>query len=147
MGEDFRRREEIEVVKRFELAVKERAQTFFDLEEYEEIITYYLHTQKFKKALKACNMGLEQYPYSTEIMISKAQVLSNLEEFDEALALLDSANTLFPGDPEVVFLKATILSLCGRFDEAIAEYERALPIMEEIVKEKIGNRSLWRGSF
>ena len=131
MGEDFRRREELEVIKRFELAVKNKTYTFFDLEEFEEIISYYLQHQKYKKALKACDVALNQYPYSSELLISKAQVLSNLEEFDDALALLDTVSTLYPSDPEAIFLKATILSLCGRFEEAIQEYERALPMMEE----------------
>jgi tetratricopeptide (TPR) repeat protein len=59
--------------------------TFFDIESFETIIGYYLEKSKFKRALAAVEQAIDQYPFSTELLTVKAQILTNLERFDEAL--------------------------------------------------------------
>ena len=95
MAHEFRKREEEEeLIRRFEDSLKRNSADFFDIDAYETIIDYYLDNSKFKKALAAVNQAIETYSYSTELMTIKAQILSNLEQYDEALALLDEAKNL-----------------------------------------------------
>ena len=80
MAKEFRKREEEEeLIRSFEENLKKKSSGFFDLEAYETIIYYYLDRGKHKKALVAVNMAMEQYPFSTELISVKAQILSNLQ--------------------------------------------------------------------
>jgi len=56
---------------------------------------------------------MDQYPFSTELISVKAQILSNLEEYDEALELLEKAKDLHPTDVEIYLSIGSILSLQG----------------------------------
>ena len=108
MEENFRRKKQ-ELIKRFEDHLKNGTSHFFEMEAYEEIINIYLLDGNFKKAMTACELAEEQYPFSTDIMLSKAQVLSNLEDYDEAMELLDKVQCLLSRCQE--FYKI----LCGLF--------------------------------
>src|SRR5687768_18008507 len=101
MSKEYRKREEEgnELIRRFEDYLRKKKSEFFDLDAYEQIIDYYMFRSKHNKALQAVNLAISQYPFSTELITLKAQILSNLEEFDEALSLLDKAHSLQPNDP------------------------------------------------
>src|ERR1041384_1066834 len=132
MSREYRKREEEnELIKRFEDHLRKKKSEFFDLDAYEQIIDYYMFRSKHNKALQAVNLAIGQYPFSTELITLKAQILSNLEEFDEALSLLDKAHSLQPNDPEIFLTKGSILSLQGQHGEAIENYERALLLAED----------------
>src|SRR5918995_6375011 len=112
MSREYRKREEEnELIKRFEDHLRKKKIEFFDLDAYEEIIDYYMFRGKFNKALQAVNQAISQYPFSTELITVKAQILSSLEEYDQALTLLEQANALQPNDPEIYLTKGSILSL------------------------------------
>jgi tetratricopeptide (TPR) repeat protein len=68
MAQDFNfkdREEGSNSVQRFEEMLKNQELVFFDLETYESIIDEYVDEGNYQKALKACELALEQYPYST----------------------------------------------------------------------------------
>jgi len=104
---------------------------FFDLEAYETIIDYYLDHNKNKKALQAADQAIAQYPFSSELIPIKAQILSNLEEYEQALELLEKARNLNPADIEVYLSMGSVLSLMGKHQEAIDIYDQALSFSEE----------------
>jgi hypothetical protein len=81
MAQEFRKREEEEeLIRSFEENLKKKTSSFFDLEAYETIIYYYIDRSKHKKALIAVSLAMDQYPYSTELISVKAQILSNLQQ-------------------------------------------------------------------
>jgi tetratricopeptide (TPR) repeat protein len=132
MAHDFRKREEEEeLVKRFEESLKKNSVDFFALEQYETIIDHYLDRTKYKKALSAVEAAIEQYPFSTELMPLKAQILSNLERYDEALEILERARNLNPADIDIYLSIGSVLSLMGKHSEAIETYEQALAFADE----------------
>src|SRR5690606_38756149 len=132
MSREYRKREEEnELIKRFEDHLRKRKSEFFDLDAFEEIIDFYMLRGKHTKALQAVNQAIQQYPFSIELITVKAQVLSNLEEFDEALELLDQAHSFQPNDPDIFLTKGSIYSLQGNFDQAIESYEQALPFADD----------------
>ncbi|HEY5825059.1 MAG TPA: tetratricopeptide repeat protein, partial [Cyclobacteriaceae bacterium] len=131
MAHDFRKREEEELIRRFEENLKNNSFDFFDVEDYETIIHYYLDNSKPKKALAAVNQAMDQYPFSTELFTTKAQILTNLEEYDQALELLERARNLNPVDIEICLSIGSVLSLQGKHEEAIALYESAFTYTED----------------
>ena len=66
MEQDFedRREETLHSVKRFESMLKRMESGFFDLDTYEQIVEHYMDEGKIVDAMKACDLALEQYPYS-----------------------------------------------------------------------------------
>ncbi|HZX73917.1 MAG TPA: tetratricopeptide repeat protein, partial [Cyclobacteriaceae bacterium] len=136
MAHEFRKREEEdELIKRFEESLKKHSADFFDLDAYETIIDHYLFRAKYKKALIAVNLAINLYPFSSELIPLKAQILSHLEKYDEALELLEQAKNLHPHDVEVYLSIGSILALQSKYDEAIDRYEEALTFAEEDVDE------------
>ena len=132
MPENFKKRkEENELIRRFEDLVKNKANHFFELDSFEQIIDYYVENGKYNKALIAVNIAYDQYPFSTELLINKAQILSNLEKYNEALELLEHAESLQPNDSEIYFLKGSILSLLGQYHDSIECYDKALLFTED----------------
>src|SRR5688572_1898333 len=147
MARDFRKREdEEELIKRFEESNRKNAGDFFDLEAYETIIDYYLDRSKNKKALSAVDQAITQYPFSSELIPIKAQILSNLEEYEQAMELLEKARNLNPADVEIYLSMGSVLSLMGKHKEAIEIYEQALTFSEEGEDEIYYNIGLARQS-
>src|SRR5689334_16982743 len=112
MAREYRKREEEnELIKRCEDHLRKEKAEVFDLDAYEQIIEHYMFKSKHNKALQAVNQAISQYPYSTELIAIKAQVLSNLEEYDQALELLEQAHAIQPNDPEIYLTIGSILSM------------------------------------
>ncbi|HEY9117880.1 MAG TPA: tetratricopeptide repeat protein, partial [Roseivirga sp.] len=106
MQEDYPSREEERgLINKFEELLKNKGFHFFDIEEYETIIHYYLDRLQYGKGIKACKMALEQYPFSLEISVLLSQCLVGKEKFDEALKVIEDAENLHPNDPELLTVK------------------------------------------
>jgi tetratricopeptide (TPR) repeat protein len=133
MAKEFRKREDEgnDLIKRFEDHLRKKKTEFFEIDAYEEIIEFYLLRTKYNKALQAVNMAIGQYPFSIQLITTKAQILSQLEEYADALELLEQAENLQPNDPEVLLTKGSIFTLQGKHKEAIESYERALEYTED----------------
>src|SRR5690606_10275945 len=122
MPREYRKREEEnELIRRFEDLLRRKKPGLFDLESYEQIIDYYLFRSKYNKALQAVNQAISQYPFSTELLTVKAQILSNLEEYDQALALLEQDGALQPNAPEVFINTGSNMSQMVQTREAFAQ--------------------------
>ncbi len=58
MAENFKRRqEEKELIRKFEEELNGTDNSYFELESYETIISFYINNGKWPKAIKACNVG------------------------------------------------------------------------------------------
>ena len=120
MGENYKKKDELKaLIKQFEDQIRQNTLGFYSIEEYEAIIEYYNEKGKLKTALEVCKIGVEQHPFSSELILFKAQALANLEQFDEGLEILDKALCLQPTDAEIIMQKAAILAQKGNYEQAI----------------------------
>src|SRR5260221_521196 len=144
MAHEFRKREEEEeeLIKRYEESLRKNTSDFYDIDSYEIIIDHYMARSKFKKALIAVNSAIDQFPFSTDLLSVKAQVLSHLRQYDEALVLLETAKNLHPNDIEVYLTIGSVYSLKGNHKDAIAIYEEALEFADETQDELYYNIGL-----
>ncbi len=132
MSHEFRKREEEEeLIKRYEENLRANSIGYFDIDAYEVIVDHYMEKLKFKKALAAINQAMEQFPFSTGLIAIKAQILSNLEQYEEALELLEKARNLHPMDIEIYLSIGSILSLQGKHKDAISLYEEILSFADD----------------
>ncbi|MCB0375498.1 MAG: hypothetical protein KDD04_06235, partial [Sinomicrobium sp.] len=74
---------------KFESMLKTNKVYFFDSEDFQEIIHYYLDTGRLALAKKAIKIGLEQHPASIELKLLHTEVLIFENKLDVAEKTLD----------------------------------------------------------
>ena len=134
MPENFKRKEEKELVRRFEESLKNKSGHFFEEEEYGKIINYYLEKEKIANAMKAAEQAEELYPYSIDILLDKAMIFMRLGQFDDAMDLLERAENFQPNDPEVMLQK-------GRSEEHTSELQSPDHLVCRLLLEKKKNKN------
>jgi len=109
----------IKSVNKFESMLKTNSFLFFDSNEFEEIITYYLDTGNISLAKKASKLAWEQYPYSTSLnlMIVEISILEN--NLKKAETINNKLHQLEPLNSEILFQKSKILSKKKKHLESI----------------------------
>lgn len=116
---------------KFESMLKTNDVYFFDSEEFENIIQYYLENGKIALAKKATKMGLEQHPSSTNLKLFQVEMHIFENELDTAESLLDEIYILEKSNEEVYIQKANIYSRRDKHKKAIALLEKALSITND----------------
>lgn len=122
---------EVDPVIRFENMLKSNEVIFFDSEEFEAIIEFYLEAGKVKKARRAISLGISQHPFSLQIQLLKAETLIFDQKFDEANDVLDTLYDLDPKNPEIYIQKASIYSQTDHHHRAIDLLFRALELSDD----------------
>lgn len=124
----FREGEARHTVDRFEKMQRERARSYFDVHEFEDIIDYYLNTSRLKKASDAIKLGLSQHPGSSTIQHKEAQLLIDKGHIKQSLNLLKNLASVEASNYEVFITFGTALSIAGLTDEAIQKFDQALSL-------------------
>lgn len=104
---------------KFESMLKTNNILFFDSNEFENIIHYYLENGKIALAKKAIKLSLKQHPDSTNLKLFKVEVYVFENKLDKANQLLDALYIIEPKNEEVFIQKANILSKQDEHQKAI----------------------------
>lgn len=113
---------------RFESMLKTNEVLFFDANEFENIIHYYLEHGKIALAKKAVKLSLEQHPSATNLKLLKVEILVFEDKLDLADGLLNEIYSLESSNEEIYIQKANILSKKDDHHQAIKMLEMALEI-------------------
>lgn len=134
---------------RFESMLKTNSVLFFDSNEFEEIIHYYLDNGKMALAKKATKLGLEQHPSSTSLKLYEVEMFIFENELDTAEELLENLFLLEKSNEEVYIQKANILSRRDKHKEAISMLKTAFQLTadESDVLSLIGMEYLFLEDF
>ncbi len=116
---------------RFESMLKTNNVLFFDSEEFEDIINYYLENGKIALAKKATKLGLEQHPTSINLKLYEVEMYIFENKLDIADALLDELHKIESSNEEIFIQKANIFSRRDNHKKAISLLEKALEITED----------------
>ena len=95
---------------RFEKMLKTNRILFFDSNEFENIISYYLENGKINFAKKAIKLGLEQHPDSSNLALFEIEILIFENKLDNAEKLLEGLILSEPSNEEIYIQKANIYS-------------------------------------
>ena len=95
---------------RFEKMLKTNRVLFFDSNEFENIISYYLENGKINFAKKAIKLGLEQHPDSSNLALFEIEILIFENKLDNAERLLEGLILSEPSNEEIYIQKANIYS-------------------------------------
>ena len=100
--------ETLQLARRFEQMVKEDQHYFFDLDEFEELIDYYLFNNEVRKAESCIAIALDQYPGETGLLLKKAQYLITTDKSKKALKILSDLEGNNFGDYEIHLAKGNL---------------------------------------
>lgn len=115
---------------------------FFDVEEFEQIIDYYLDDFQYDEAKVAAKLGKQQHPGSVEIKYKFVHIHIEQGQPKKALSLLEEIPVWEENNPERYFLKGTALCLLNRLKEAETQFDRGLEISSEDTFEALLNISI-----
>ncbi|GGD90929.1 tetratricopeptide repeat protein [Planktosalinus lacus] len=116
---------------RFESMLKTNNVLFFDSEEFEEIINYYMENGKIALAKKATKLGLEQHPTSTNLKLLQVEMYIFENKLDIAEELLNDLQVIESSNEEIYIQRANIYSRKDDHKKAINLLEKALEITED----------------
>jgi len=108
-----------ESVSRFEQMLKRKERYYFDRDDLEDIVEFYINVNHHQKALKAIHFAEGQFPDTTFFTLRKSQLLSANGQYDEALRLLNDLEIFEPGNPEIFVTRGSIYAMQSRPAEAI----------------------------
>ncbi len=112
-----------------------RNHPFIEEEDFERIIDHFHDKDNIQEALEAAEIGIEQFPYSSQLMLRKADLLLCSKKYKEALLILDTAALYDSTDIGLYILKTDALLALDKQQDAVALLEEALLLFEG--KERI----------
>ena len=104
---------------------------YFDTEELEDIIVYYLELGDFNYADMAVNFGLKLHPNSLEIKIKKLEVLLEWEDYNMAKELINELKGSSMENTDFLVCYAKYYSNLGNPKRSIEICKKALELKEE----------------
>lgn len=113
-----------ELVKQFELKLKQKESFFFDVDDFAIIIDYYIDNGSIEMARLALRHALNLHPGSVVFQVKKAQLLAITNNTEQALSMLSIVEHLEPYNTDIIKTKANIFSQLQQYDNAIKEYKK-----------------------
>lgn len=119
-----------ELLRQYENLRNGRSSSFIEEESFERIISYFEEREEIPKAMEACEMAIDQYPYSGSLLIRKADILLTMRHYREALDILDHAELLDSKDINLYILKTDAYLALDEQSKAVSLLEEALQTFE-----------------
>lgn len=119
-----------ELLRQYENLKNGRGHSLIEEDSFEKIINYFDEREELIKAQEAADLSIEQYPFSSSLMIRKADILLALRRYREALEILDRAFLFDSRDINIYILKTDAFLALDEQSKAVALLEEALSIFE-----------------
>ncbi len=103
---------------------------FLEEDAFIVLIDYFDENENLVESLNAAEIGLEQFPYSSELMFRKADILIATRKYLEALELLETAAVYDNLNISLYILKTDALLALDRQPEAAEILEAALELFD-----------------
>ncbi len=117
-----------ELLKQYENLRYGRLNSFLEEEAFGKIIDYYQEKEDLAKAMEASDLGTEQYPYSSSLLLKKADILLARRKYAEALEVLDQAALLDSNDITLYILKTDACLALDQQEKAVELLNQALDL-------------------
>ncbi len=106
-----------ETVKRYENYLSGTSSGYFDVDEFETIVDFYLRKGRTKDCAHAIDIGLQLHPKNTILLSKRAKVYLAAGDAKKAMHILDSIGTA--DDSEMSLLRLEALIILNRDSEAL----------------------------
>jgi len=119
-----------ELLKQYENLKTGRSHKFLDEEAFEKIVEFFDEKEDLQKALEAAEFGSEQYPFSSSLLLKKADILLSLRRYQDALKILEQAELFDSRDINLYILKTDVWLALDQQEKAVELLEKALDSFE-----------------
>jgi tetratricopeptide (TPR) repeat protein len=124
-------REELkELLQLFDNLKNGKTNSFIEEDSFERIIDHFDEKEQLPQALEAAEYGIQQYPYSSVLLLKKADLLIALKKYKEALMVLDQAELLDSKDTNLYILKTDAYLALDQQEKAAVLLEAAIDDFE-----------------
>ena len=118
----------LQKVVQFEDMLSEKS-LHFDVEDYENIIDYYIDLELNDKMLAALDFGLNQFPNDLTLSLIKVDVLNSKQLVDDSYMLLKSLEQFYPNNIDVLYNLGKIYAITDRKQTAKIYFENAVNLI------------------
>lgn len=115
-----------ELLRRFDSIKNGEAGYMLDEDELERVIEYFFQHNKEEDALLACDIARTWYPFSSSVLLLKAEILTHVQKYGQALRVLDEMEQYDKLNADAVLLRSDILLSQFKYDQAAAMLEQRL---------------------
>ncbi len=119
-----------ELLEQYENLRSGRHHSFIEEDAFEKIIEHYQEKEDLPRALEAAELGHERYPFSSLLLIKKADILLANRRYQDALDILEQASLLDAGDINLYILKTDAYLALDQQEKAVKLLEEALLLFE-----------------
>jgi tetratricopeptide (TPR) repeat protein len=119
-----------ELLKQFRNLQNGRGNSFLNEDAFEKIIDYFDEVENLPNAIEAVELGIEQYPYSSVLLVKKADLMIATRQYDKALDILEKAELLDGSDINIYILKTDAYLALDKQANAVSLLENALKHFE-----------------
>lgn len=100
--------------------------SFIEEDGFERIIEHYEDKEQFNLVLEVCSYAINQYPYSSALLFSRANALIVLRQYYDALATLEQAELLDSSDTSLYILRTDAYLALDMQEKAAEMLEAAI---------------------
>jgi tetratricopeptide (TPR) repeat protein len=119
-----------ELLKQYQHFKAGRSHAFLDEDAFEKIIDYFDDAEELPGALEAAEFAVEQYPFSSALLLKKADLLIATRRYADAITILDHVELLDANDINLYILRTDALLALDQQDKAVEILENALQLFE-----------------
>lgn len=119
-----------ELLKQYQNLRAGKSHSFLEEEAFEKIIDYFDEQDEIAKAVQAVETGLEYFPFSSHLLIKKADLLIATRHYRDALEILDQASLFESNNIDIYILKTDAYLALDEQDKAVEILEEALLLFE-----------------
>jgi tetratricopeptide (TPR) repeat protein len=119
-----------ELLRQYENLQKGKNHAFLDEEAFERVIDYFDEKEDLTRALEAAETGLEYFPFSSQLLIKKADLLIATKHYKHALEILEQASLFDNNDINIYILKTDAYLALDEPAKAAELLEEALHLFE-----------------
>ncbi|MBV9986567.1 MAG: tetratricopeptide repeat protein [Chitinophagaceae bacterium] len=117
-----------ELLRQYQNLKNGRTHAFLEEDDFERIIDHFDEKDDLPEALEAAETGLSQFPYSSQLMIKKADLLLATRKYREALDILETAELYDSSDLNLYILKTDAYLALDQQAKAVELLEAALEL-------------------
>jgi len=145
----FEEEDENYSIAKFEAMLREKHISFFDVDEFEDIVGYYLENGKMSKAKRALEIALSQHPDASSLKLLQAELFLLEDKLEEATDLLDELESIEPMNAEGYVQRANLYSKLNNHPKAIELLTYATKFSPErgYIYALIGMEHLYRDDY
>ncbi|MBL7742394.1 MAG: tetratricopeptide repeat protein [Chitinophagaceae bacterium] len=119
-----------ELLQQYDNLRQGRSHSFIEEEAFEKIINHFEENENMVKALEAAEIAIEHFPFSSTLLIKKADVLLANRQYQKALEMLEQAELFDSGDINLYILKTDAYLALDQQEKAVTLLEQALTMFE-----------------